>query len=192
MTHNPKAIIQKWEDINNDNDKALPGYMTSTLPPERLAPANELFEVLDTAGHGKVDLMMFAAMVHDWEPDFSMDAVASTFKTCGAKKGILTRQPYYKWITKVWASLSDERYKAAMSDLLQAVLKATGRQRARSTSLEELSMEQLEGIQGLEDSDIRELYAELERDIDGLPPASTLTPEGRRSIVQQHANQMFG
>jgi len=169
----------------------LPGFLTATVPPERLQQADRLFGAMDPGGKGSIDLGSFAASVHAWEPDFSIDAVVSTFKTCGAKKGVLTKEPYYRWISKVWASLSDERYNAAMNDLLHCVLDSTGR--APSTSIEEMiDPDQLGQIAELGDEDIWELYRELEADMEGVPPGSTLTPAGRRAVVKQQAEVMYG
>jgi hypothetical protein len=99
---------------------------TCPVPASRLALADSLFDAMDESSMlgdqgqtGYINLTNFCNVVNRWEPDFSKDAIMSTFRTCGAKAGRLDRTGYYKWITKVLSGLSDSRYEAAMYCILE-------------------------------------------------------------------------
>jgi len=187
--------------------KEVPEYVNSPILPERQPQADKLFEALDPQNTGQIELVPFADLVNEWEPDFSKEAVMSTFKTCGGKGGKMKRDGFYKWITKVWSGLSDERYATAMKDLTGCLeLKATtatpkvsanrveaperSLSRSRSRSVTTLTVDELGKISSLTDEDIYELYEELQ-DEQGLAPAEGSTPEMRRAAVEEAARKML-
>ena len=94
-----------------------PSFVSCPVQASRLPQADALWDDLDSQGKGKVDVEAFADVVNRWEPDFSVEAVVSTFRTCGAKGGQMDKTSYYSWVDKVWSGLSDERFDGAIQAL---------------------------------------------------------------------------
>lgn len=94
-----------------------PSFVSCPVPASRLPQADALWGALDQASTGKVNVEAFADVVNRWEPDFSVEAIVSTFRTCGAKGGQMNKDTFYSWVDKVWSGLSDERFEGAIEAL---------------------------------------------------------------------------
>merc|ERR1711971_1480715 len=80
-----------------------------------------LFNAADYDGSGSLDLGEFALVLGEWEPEFDVDAVISTFSTCGVQTDRINKEHISKWLDKVMGVLDDAAYRTAIKDLIAAV-----------------------------------------------------------------------